>query len=616
MIKHFFLLFILTIGVSIPMSFNANAQKFADKSYYLVDSLVLGDFTEQDRELIEMCLYEFHATDDDTMKVRAIYYLISEMTNTNWAKFNDLQYHISKEKLKEDLIPEKKHFYYLMLSTAIGNQAYLYDLEGKSALAIDKYEESLYISFQISDQLGISTGLNNLGVSYDDMGDFPKAIAYYNESLKILQELNMPGESASTLNNLGLMYNQIGDVKSALYCLYKSLSLYDSLDMKKDVARMHNTVGSIYREQGDYSKAFEYHFKALELSEEIGYKEGKAYSFCSLGICCMLTGEFSSAEKYHKSSLEINEEINDSKSIIHDKQNLGELYNRMGKYEESQGILTESLNGAIASNYQLDIIGIKNVLSKSYLLSGEIEKAMFYVNESLDLAKEIGLPSLERDALLQLSECYRYSGEYNKGWDVYTQYTILNDSVENTGIEKKAIIEETNYILGVKNKEVALIDKEADLLRERGKLKDYLLFGILVLIILGIILSSVGYRFFKRRKANREDILSEKLAFQAKIIKEIHEHPAEDIDSKNTSDEPVFKLSDLNTYLSNPITQREFNVLEELVKGNSNQEIANSLFISINTVKSHLIKIYNKLGVKNRTLAVQKLHEIRHKKNS
>ena len=45
-------------------------------------------------------------------------------------------------------------------------------------------------------------------------------------------------------------------------------------------------------------------------------------------------------------------------------------------------------------------------------------------------------------------------------------------------------------------------------------------------------------------------------------------------------------------------------MLRLVVAGQSNPEIAQTLFISVNTVKTHLMRIYGKLGVSNRTAAV------------
>jgi NarL family two-component system response regulator LiaR len=53
------------------------------------------------------------------------------------------------------------------------------------------------------------------------------------------------------------------------------------------------------------------------------------------------------------------------------------------------------------------------------------------------------------------------------------------------------------------------------------------------------------------------------------------------------------------------ITRREMEVLELIAQGMSNQEIAAKLFVSENTVKTHLSRVFDKLGAKRRTQAVQ-----------
>ena len=52
------------------------------------------------------------------------------------------------------------------------------------------------------------------------------------------------------------------------------------------------------------------------------------------------------------------------------------------------------------------------------------------------------------------------------------------------------------------------------------------------------------------------------------------------------------------------LSAREVEVLEQLVAGGSNKEIARALDISPNTVKTHLAHLYEKLGVDRRAAAV------------
>jgi DNA-binding CsgD family transcriptional regulator len=53
------------------------------------------------------------------------------------------------------------------------------------------------------------------------------------------------------------------------------------------------------------------------------------------------------------------------------------------------------------------------------------------------------------------------------------------------------------------------------------------------------------------------------------------------------------------------ITRRELEVLELIAQGMSNREIAGKLFVSQNTVKTHSSRVFDKLGAKRRTRAVQ-----------
>lgn len=53
------------------------------------------------------------------------------------------------------------------------------------------------------------------------------------------------------------------------------------------------------------------------------------------------------------------------------------------------------------------------------------------------------------------------------------------------------------------------------------------------------------------------------------------------------------------------ITPRELDILELIAQGMSNREIAEKLFVSENTVKTHSSRVFDKLGARRRTQAVQ-----------
>lgn len=75
----------------------------------------------------------------------------------------------------------------------------------------------------------------------------------------------------------------------------------------------------------------------------------------------------------------------------------------------------------------------------------------------------------------------------------------------------------------------------------------------------------------------------------------------------------LFKSPDwksINQQLPEPLSRREIDVLKLIFKGKTNAMMAQDLFISVNTVKRHLLHLYQKLGARSRTEALSRLREL------
>jgi DNA-binding NarL/FixJ family response regulator len=60
----------------------------------------------------------------------------------------------------------------------------------------------------------------------------------------------------------------------------------------------------------------------------------------------------------------------------------------------------------------------------------------------------------------------------------------------------------------------------------------------------------------------------------------------------------------VNSKLNDPLTKREFTILLAIYYGNATRQIADANFVSINTVKTHIQKIYEKLDTHSRSETV------------
>ena len=155
-------------------------------------------------------------------------------------------------------------------------------------------------------------------------------------------------------------------------------------------------------------------------------------------------------------------------------------------------------------------------------------------------------------------------------------------------------------------------------MRRSGFRTTVVLYG-LALAVLVLFLKYVQYRFLIRDLSVEVYIGLVAILFTALGIwvgsKLLQRKQAEPLppDPHAVQDEAAFALGrshDLRSSALLGISARELEVLQLMAKGLSNQGIADTLFISLATVKSHSSSLFGKLDVKSRTQAALKAKEL------
>jgi LuxR family maltose regulon positive regulatory protein len=98
------------------------------------------------------------------------------------------------------------------------------------------------------------------------------------------------------------------------------------------------------------------------------------------------------------------------------------------------------------------------------------------------------------------------------------------------------------------------------------------------------------------------------LRYAEQIAGAIRNRYLDDVVSR-TRREVEFKSSPMQSLIE-PLSERELDVLRLICAGKSNQEIADELFIALDTVKRHANNIYGKLSVRRRAQAINEAHRL------
>ena len=125
------------------------------------------------------------------------------------------------------------------------------------------------------------------------------------------------------------------------------------------------------------------------------------------------------------------------------------------------------------------------------------------------------------------------------------------------------------------------------------------------------------YRLFLDEEVNINDLISigkksdgpflKKIAEYMKVLIKVGKPPKQE---QNSVFDTELKRQEGLEHIEK-LSQREIEILNLLVKGMSNNDIAKTLYISTNTTQWHISHIYFKLGVKSRTQAILKAKELK-----
>jgi serine phosphatase RsbU (regulator of sigma subunit)/Tfp pilus assembly protein PilF len=388
------------------------AQIFADRNYYLVDSLDLSVISEFDKELLDSSLKKYHSAKHDTDKLNALNYIVEESWDDEiWPKYNYWIYEFVKEKLKAYQAEKAsannlvQNFLSNSLASALNNIGFFHQKRGNISLGLEYYNYGLEIYETLNDKKGIAKAYNNIGNVFHNQGDIPLALEYYHKSLKIKQEINDKKGIAYTYNNIGYIYRSNGEIALALNYYQKGLKIQEEIGDRKGIAQCYNNIGIIHRAHGNTELTLEYLLKSLKIREEIQDKSGMANSYSNIGHIHNDQGNYALALEFFNKSIRIQEEIQD-------KHGMSQSYSSIGNLQLDKGF---------------------------YAAAKEMGEA------GLKIAFELGFPDeIERNASL-LSKVAQKQGNWREAFEMRDLAIRMRDSINNEESKKATAHQHIKY---------------------------------------------------------------------------------------------------------------------------------------------------------------------------
>ena len=477
-------------------------------------------------------------------------------------------FHFAKEQLYADLQPEheliasrvRSRFYRLTIMSGIDPG---HDVQAG-------IEASLEMARRYGDQHEIGFCLHLLAIwlimqmlTPEDVRAEQRVMGYLQESLDIFRAIGDSFYESENLTWIGNWQLMLGDSEEGLETIRQSLICKRKIGEINGIAWATQNIGFAMIRTYDYDPARQYLLQALDLMVQLGSIKGISDIESALGLLAIQAGRFDEARRRAEAT-----------------------YRLAREYDFDEALRYVYLLKAL-------VAGIEDE---------DYDAALSYIAESNNLTERGLFRHHDKAIFLGLAIGACGKGDFDTLRETYpsmfwAQYDNPGVATVLLATEAVARTSEGRYESAVELLGLAFIQ----VAEAGGWLKKWPLLTALRLD-LEIKLGNKAYSAAWKR--------GETFALEPTIdgIVQAARH------APTTSQPDTDGTLAANQSLPEPLTEREREVLHLLAEGLSNREIAERLFLSVDTVKVHTRNIYSKLGVNSRTQAIQRstaLHLIR-----
>jgi DNA-binding CsgD family transcriptional regulator/tetrahydromethanopterin S-methyltransferase subunit F len=346
--------------------------------------------------------------------------------------------------------------------------------------------------------------------------------------------------------------------------------------------------------------------QSYKIALNINDSESLGQAFNGLGITTNRLGNSKKGLEYFKQSAAIFKNLGFKNEYAQQLINIADLYSELGKHKEAENVYYDAEKIFIFSNDSLNLSAVYNNLGDLFYKQNILKKAANYFEKSFKYSQGFNDVNYKRLIVKNLSSIYQKLGQDKKALEYRIIYEEMYDKMVNVAEVEKIV--ELNHAYDSNKKEHQIIQKNEQITALQSSRKYiYIIIGLLCFVVFFVLI-------LYRSRLRKHQLLEENIQ---SIDRQIESLKIENSDLKIKLIETERELKNLAIKYSKDkeklpethtnLSKREYEVLLFMAEGLSDKEIADKIFVSVTTVRTHIRRIYDKLLVKNRTEAISLL---------
>jgi DNA-binding CsgD family transcriptional regulator len=427
-----------------------------------------------------------------------------------------------------------------------------------------------------------------IGILFYQKSLYPYAELYFQKSYEEHLKTGNAKEIARSISNIAVMRELSGDYEGAIAKYFEVLDLMKAYGDEEGMGMVLNNIGLTYEEMGQRIKALQYLQQAVVIKNNLNDRKGLASTYNNIGVIYEeLAPSLDSALYYYNKAYQLYDLLNMTMEYAQVQNNIAFVYHKKGDYSKAYELSTIAFRVFDSLQSKRGLALSSRNIAAIYIELGNMDNAIEYLNQSLQLSTQIQDVEIRLDLFHLFQKLYIIKGDTENALQYFNKYNNFKDSLINAQVQRGIAESEIKY--KVKEHQFAIEQLNLQNLLYQRKIKIRQILIILLVIVL-FSLTAILYMAINNFRMKEKQMRFEVQNY-IEAIRKIQQ-------AKIPNKHNLPNLEGFN------LTEQEEKILLLIAQGKTNAQIAENLFVSVNTVKFHVKNIYVKLDVKNRVQAI------------